>query len=1621
MIRPALLFNRKSTAQLRNISDKKTTTTKTYLSVIFWLVCFPLMAQVPTITSFSPSNGPIGTSVTISGSNFDLTPANNTVFFGATEATVTAAAADQLIVDVPLGATYAPITVMVNGLTGYSSSPFIVTFTSPVISNTSYAPFEEYDTGSSPKMVASGDLDGDGKPDLAVVNGSSYTVSIYRNTSTSGAISYEPKIDFTTGTNPNSVAIGDLDGDGLLDLVVANQNDHSLSVFKNTSTGSTINFNNKVDFTTGTSPLSVALGDLDGDGKVDLIAANSGDDNFSVLRNTSTNGVIDATSFASKIDFATGLRPYALAIGDLDGDKKVDVVVVNRNSNTLSTYLNISTSGVIDASSFAAKVDQVTGLRPYAVALGDLDNDGKADLAVPNNSQQTTSVFKNSSTGQGVISYSRTDFIGASSPTAVAIGDLDGDGKPDLVVAGFIGRVVSLLKNTSTGGTIDASSFADKVDIASGYYQTMIALSDQDGDHKPEILTNNQIDNAISIIRHTGSDTNTDFTEFSLTEQTEAAQINTIAHTIGIVVEYGTDLTALIATFELSPGGSTKVGSTAQASGTTSNDFTNPVVYSVMAGDGATTQDWTVTVTTEPPSTETDITAFSLAEQTNSATIDATAHTVEIEVFSGTDLTALVTTFTLSAAVTTAEVGATAQISGTTPNDFTNPVTYTVTAEDGTTSQDWVITVSVAAPVVAINSFVPTSGPVGTSVVITGTSFDPTPANNVVFFGAVQATVTAAATTELTVTVPTGATYRPIAVLVNGLIAQSSTPFEVTFNSAAINAHSFASKVDFASGTSPSCVNIGDLDHDGKPDLAITNGNGLDVSASIFKNTSLSGNISFAASVDLATGASQQSVAVGDIDGDGKLDLAMVTFSTNTVSIFRNISVSGTLDETSFAVKVDFETGASPRSVAVGDLDGDGKLDLAVANRNSNTVSVFENTSSVGIISFATKVDFATGSTPYSVSINDLDDDGKPEIVVSNRTNNTVSVLKNTSTIGTINYDPKVDFDTGTEPEMAVIGDLDGDDKPDLAVVNHNSNTVSVLMNTSSSGVIDITSFTSKVDFETGAGPRSLVIGDLDGNGKQDIVVTNDDDNSVSVFMNTSNVGAIDVTSFAAKVDFETGTGPQSLAIGDLDGDGKSDLVVGNNFSASLFRHALSDTEFLAFSLPDQTGEAIIDEVNHTITIEVPYTPDVSALIPSFMLSAGATVAVNGTTQESDITAIDFSNPVTYTVMAEDNTTTQDWVVTVNLAPNTATDITEFSIPNQLGDAIIDATAYTVDLEVPIGTDVTSLVPTFTLSYGAKATVHKKFQTSGATANDFTDPVTYTVIAEEGGAIVQNWTVTVTLVLNTATDFTAFSLPQQTRAATIDETNHSIVVEVPFGTDVSALVAVFSLSSGATAKVNGNMQTSGTSSNNFTNSVTYSVTAQDGTTTQDWQVSVTAKANGMPTVSAASFSIDEDVAVGALVGQVSASDPDGDDLMYTIQSGNDGNVFKIDQNTGNISVASSLDFETIAQYSLVIEVNDSNGGTSTAMITVSLNDVTESVLTIENEVKLAEVYPNPVSNLLKIRWSHFDQAILREFSGREVLKSSLREVDLSNLPTGIYILTLEGKSNEQVNLRVVKE
>lgn len=193
--------------------------------------------------------------------------------------------------------------------------------------------------------------------------------------------------------------------------------------------------------------------------------------------------------------------------------------------------------------------------------------------------------------------------------------------------------------------------------------------------------------------------------------------------------------------------------------------------------------------------------------------------------------------------------------------------------------------------------------------------------------------------------------------------------------------------------------------------------------------------------------------------------------------------------------------------------------------------------------------------------------------------------------------------------------------------------------------------------------------------------------------------------------------------VNDLAGCSASDDV-------SIFMASSSmETDITAFSLAEESVAATINATAHTVQAVVVMGTDLTSLTPTITLSAGATISpLSGTVQ-------DFSNSVTYTVTAEDGTTTQDWMVTVSEELNTETDILTFTLPEEFSAADIDNAAHTISILVDLGTDLTSLTPTMTLSAGATI--------SPTGTLDFTNTVTYTVTAEDG-ITTQDWSVSAT-------------------------------------------------------------------------------------------------------------------------------------------------------------------------------------------------------------------------------------------------------------------------------------
>ncbi len=622
---------------------------------------------------------------------------------------------------------------------------------------------------------------------------------------------------------------------------------------------------------------------------------------------------------------------------------------------------------------------------PSSVAIGDLNGDGHPDLAVSVYNSDAISVLL----GDGGGSFgARTDFATGRNPQTVAIGDLDGDGRADLVVTNYSVHTISVLLGNGDG------TFRAKTDYAAGSYPQHLALADLNHDGRLDVAVTNRGTNSVSVLLGNGNGT-------------FAARTQYAAGATPMWVAIG-DL----------------------------NGDTNPELLVANSGAGTVSMLPGNGNGTFQPKTDVSVGAaprsLALGDLNGDGRLDlavanASPSTVSVLLGNGNG------TF---GPRTSQAVGA-------------NPQAVAVADLDHDGSLD-LATANYSA---------------NTSSVLLG-----------------RGNGTFAARADYR------AGNQPNALAIGDLDGDGDADLAVSdwftwdFATVAVlhgnGDGTFGVQRHLATGADPWAVVSGDLNRDGTPDLVVANYGASTVSVLLGN-----GDATFAPKTDFATGVNPVSVALCDFNADGRLDLAIANRGATTVSVLLG------LGDGSFAPRRDFAVGTSPMCVATGDLNGDGWPDLVVVNRGAGTVSVLPGN---GDGTFRARTDHATGPDPFAVAVGDLDGNGKPDVVVANSSSNTVSVLLGNGD-GTLQA--KTDFATGGQPYSVAIADLDGDARLDLAVANRGTNSVSVLLGNGDG------TFAPRTDHLAGLFPQSVIVKDLDRDSHPDLVVANEQSNSVSVFL----------------------------------------------------------------------------------------------------------------------------------------------------------------------------------------------------------------------------------------------------------------------------------------------------------------------------------------------------------------------------------------------------------------------------------------------------------------------------------------------------------------------------------------
>jgi len=328
-----------------------------------------------------------------------------------------------------------------------------------------------FPVGSGVNGVAVADMDGDGMQDIVSANFSSATVSVLLNNNQS---TFAAKTEYPTGGSPWSVALVDLNHDGKLDAIV---ND-VLEVMLGDGAGG---FGPRSSFY-GFTSYGIAVADFNGDGNLDIATAEGIEPpGFSLVGVLPGNG---AGGFGTRAEYTAGTRPVGVVAADLDFDGFPDLVTANRDANSISILMNTGTG------SFGAKSDLAAGTTPNFIATGDLNGDGIPDVVVTNGASNNVSIYLG--TGSSLSAQVQAS-VGAG-PNSVAIGDVNGDGKADLVVANGSAGTVSVLIGNGTG-----TAYA-RTDLAVGNSPLAVAIRDMDGDGIPDIVVGSQTGGTITIL-----------------------------------------------------------------------------------------------------------------------------------------------------------------------------------------------------------------------------------------------------------------------------------------------------------------------------------------------------------------------------------------------------------------------------------------------------------------------------------------------------------------------------------------------------------------------------------------------------------------------------------------------------------------------------------------------------------------------------------------------------------------------------------------------------------------------------------------------------------------------------------------------------------------------------------------------------------------------------------------------------------------------------------------------------------------------------------------------------------------------------------------------------------------
>lgn len=1131
--------------------------------------------------------------------------------------------------------------------------------------------------------VSMGDFNGDGWLDFAVSQYSAPNqVAIYLNMGY-GVFPALPNSTYTTGDGVSSVVVGDYNGDGALDLITSNELSNSISVLMGNNTGA---FSAAANFVTGVGPRSwSAAGDFDGDGDLDFATANFVNNSVSILLNatqprficTSGCGSVTYTPSISPqrnvnsalttslltwqftepmttatASFPTGIPPIGTNApirvwGSMTGSRTPNTGATGTWSyNAATTTATLTPSStfrpgelVMVSVTTAQSVTRVNA-RPYVysyrtaagvgpgtfyepsgspypagaaafdAALADVDGDGDVDMAVANQTGNNVVLRLNDGTGGFTNAHAMSPFGAFNGITSVRFGDVNNDGRVDMITCNNAANTVSVRLNNGSG---DFSANAPGSPLGGGFnFPFSSTLADVDGDGDLDLIVANDVGGNVMVRLNNGSG---DFTT-----PAPGSPYAIAANTFGVVAG------------DVDNDGDIDIIATASAVGARVlfNDGTGRFTIGPVYGGGTTVQvpilgdidndgdldlampnsgSNTITVrlnnglgdfTTQAPGSPLAMgmipRAISFGDIDGDGDLDL--------VSANNDILGVIvrlnngvgdfSTFGKNSPITTGGLRGLAlgDVDGDGDLDIAIPVNASATASIlmNATQPRFVCTAN-CGPVTYTPNIVPqrnVNNALVTSLLswqftepmTAATAQVPTVMGGPIrIFGGMtgQRSVNLGGAWAYTAATTTASfmSSRPFLsgeeVMVSVTSAQSTSrinarPYVYGFRARAGSGPGVfvpQAQSPVASGTNPRDVALGDIDGDGDVDMLVA-------SAGAVARHLNNGIGNFSAATNIATIATPVAVALGDADNDGDIDIAVC--GGTQVSVLLNIGGMFTTMP-GFPVST---AGANFLDVQWGDVDGDGDLDLVLANFAANQVNFGFNNIVAGTF-ILPMAGINTMGAPTTVRITDIDNDGDMDILAANNSGMVgMAVVQNNGFGGFALVGAPV-----ATPSFAygiTSGDIDGDGDNDALLTLNSANTVAVVSNNGSG------SYTLAGTFAAGTQPRYVQLGDVDGDGDLDMIVSNFGSHTATVRLNN---GSGDFSVLATASPYALGLSPQGIALADLDGDGDVDIVSANSASnnASVLLNQASNG--LAFSLTNVAAQEGFNSNNSTVLSRV--------------------------------------------------------------------------------------------------------------------------------------------------------------------------------------------------------------------------------------------------------------------------------------------------------------------------------------------------------------------------------------------------------------------------------------------------